>query len=196
MLHKLRCHWGVVGFLLLLAWFWEAVGGAALGMILVAAAVHECGHLAALWLLGAQGTALRLSPMGAVLRTESLQFSYPGELFAVLAGPGANFLCGVMLTQLGGTYPPAASAAGAHWVLGIFNLLPAAPLDGWRCLQLLFCWAFGPAAGERISAVVVILAALALSGGIALLMVVSGGNLWLLPSAAGFLLNACRSVGN
>jgi hypothetical protein len=43
-------------------------------------------------------------------------------------------------------------------------------------------------------AVGVALAALLLSVGIVLLIIFSGGNLWLLPSAAGFLLNACRSV--
>lgn len=70
MLHKLRRHWETVGFLLLLVWFWEAAGGAALGMILFAAVVHEGGHLAALRLLKAPGTALRLSPLGAVIHAE------------------------------------------------------------------------------------------------------------------------------
>ena len=194
MLHKLRRHWGTVGFLLLLVWFWEAAGGAALGMILFAAVVHEGGHLAALRLLRAPGTALRLSPLGAVIHAEDLRLSYPGELFAVLSGPCANILCGAVLTHLSRVYPPAASAAGAHWVLGIFNLLPAMPLDGWRGLQLLLCWMIGPAAGERIAGAAGVLAALLLSVGIVLLIIFSGGNLWLLPSAAGFLLNVCRSM--
>jgi hypothetical protein len=68
------------------------------------------------------------------------------------------------------------------------------PLDGWRGLQLLLCWMIGPAAGERIAGAAGVLAALLLSGGIVLLIIFSGGNLWLLPSVAGFLLNACRSM--
>lgn len=196
MWHKLRSHWGTVGFLLLLALFGEALGWKTLLMILFAAAVHELGHLAALKLLGISEVVLRISPFGAVLWTENLRLSYSRELLAVMAGPGVNLLCGSMLNILASVHPEAAAFAGAHWTLGLFNLMPAAPLDGWRILQLLLCWLLGPAAGDRAADVIGGTAALFLAGGIAFLMHFSGGNLWLLPSAAGLASAGIRTLTN
>lgn len=76
----------------------------------------------------------------------SAGLSYGKELAAVLAGPLANLLWGLLLAWLGG---PWLVPAGANLVLCAFNLLPVRPLDGGRALELLVSWAAGPAAGER-----------------------------------------------
>lgn len=190
----LRPYWGTLGFLLLLGWFWRINGLEPLMMLLSAAAVHEAGHLLVLRLVGGAADGFRLSPFGAVIRTEELQLSYFRELLAVLAGPGANLATGVLCSIVANGNAAAEAIAGAHWVLGIFNLLPAAPLDGWRALQLLLCWLAGPGAGTRIAGAVGGACALVLAAGILTLMTASGGNLWLLPAAVGVAVSGLRAA--
>ena len=142
-------------------------------------------------LLGGGGVRLRLSPFGAVMETDGLRLSYAGELAAVLAGPGVNLLFGLLL-PLAFPGPVGIETAGANWVLGLFNLIPAAPLDGWRAVQLLLCWRLGPDWGAAWSAVIGTVGSLALLGQLLWLMAVSGGNIWLLPPAVGMAVNGLR----
>ena len=89
------------GFCLLAAWFTLGSGWELLGTVLGAAALHELGHCGALRLLGVPVTGLRIGIFGAELAADRRGLSYPGELAAVLAGPGANLLCALLLTVLG-----------------------------------------------------------------------------------------------
>lgn len=177
-----RTAWNLTGFLLLLAWFSLLNGWRLTLLVLSAAAVHELGHLLALKLVGGGPVRLELSPFGAVMRISGLGLSYPRELAAVLAGPGANFLMGGALLLAG---PAHETAAGANWVLGCFNLLPAAPLDGWRAMQLVLSWLLGPDRGAAWASALGGAGGILLGSGILWLMLRSGGNLWLLPAAAG-----------
>lgn len=169
----------------MLLWFWYANGLSMLAAVLSAAAAHEAGHLTVLYLLGAPVMALRLSAFGAELHATRQQLGYGGELAVVLAGPAVNLVCGLVLAQLG---PPFWPAAGAHLILGAFNLLPLRPLDGGRAVYTLVCWLAGPAAGERVTRVLGALTAAGISLVLAGLMWYSGGSLWLLPPLAGALL--------
>ncbi len=184
--------WGLLGLGLLAGWFCLLNGWRAAMAIFSAAALHELGHLAAVRLLGGRTAGFTLTPFGGELRAAGL--SYPGELAAVLAGPGTNLLtCLVLtslpsaLTELGYTF------LGANLVLGVFNLLPAAPLDGWRAWELLLCWLLGPDRGGRWSAALGGLGSAALTLGVLWLMVRSGGNIWLLPAALGIALGGVRA---
>ena len=168
------------GFAVLAAWFVLANGWEPLVTVLEAAAVHELGHWAALRALGAEVTGFRLSALGAVLETDSGRLSYGGELAAVLAGPGANFLAALALAVLGEDRWMA--AIGANLVLCVFNLLPVRPLDGGRALYLLVSWRRGPAAGETAALWAGTVAASALAGLIGSVMWLTGGSLWLLPA--------------
>lgn len=173
------------GFWLVLLWFWYANGFSMLTAVLSAAAVHEAGHLAVLHLLGVPVTALRLSAFGAELHAPRGRLGYGGELAAVLAGPAVNLVCGLVLAQLG---PAFWAGAGAHLILGSFNLLPLRPLDGGRAVYALVCWLAGPAAGERVTRLLGALTAAGIALALAGLMWYSGGSLWLLPPLAGALL--------
>ena len=186
-----RRWWDLLGLGLLLSWFCLLNGWRTTAVLLSAALVHEGGHWAALRLLGGGGVRLRLSPFGAVMEPDGLRLSYGRELAAVLAGPGVNLLWGLLLPLvLPG--PLGTEAAGANWVLGLFNLMPAAPLDGWRALQLLLCWRLGPDRGAAWSAVIGTAGTLALLGQLLWLMAASGGNVWLLPPAAGMAVSGVR----
>ena len=115
-------------------------------MVLGAAAIHELGHWLVLRHCGVQTASLRLTVFGAEMVSVSAGLSYGKELSAVLAGPLANLLWGLLRAGLGG---PWVVPAGANLVLCGFNLLPVRPLDGGRALELLVSWAAGPAEGER-----------------------------------------------
>ena len=180
------------GFLLLIGWFGAVNGWRLLATVLAAAAVHELGHCLVLRAAGARITGLRVGVFGAVLETDSARLSYPRELAALLAGPGANLLCAAALSLAGGGRWNV--AVGANLVLCGFNLLPIRPLDGGRALYLLVSWAAGPAAGEWSVRWVGACAAASLATVLTWLMWRSGGSLWLLPAAAGLLAASLREA--
>ncbi len=168
-------------------WFGLANGWDLLAVVLSAAALHELGHLLVLWMRGAEVTGLRISVFGAELNASCTRLSYAGELAAVLAGPVVNLCCGLLLALLGQSVP-----AGAHIVLGMFNLLPIRPLDGGRALELMVSWAAGPAAGAWAARWIGACAAMSLATVAIWIMWRTGGSLWLLPAAAGALGIAVR----
>ena len=184
MLRKIvkRC-WGMLGLLLMLALFCSFQGTTALMLIVAASFLHETAHLLVLWALGGRVSFLSASSNGLQICADSLGISYFRESMAVLAGPVVNIAAGVCLSALSSSWPDLTAAAGANWVLGLFNLLPAAPLDGWRFLQLLLYWRLGPVGGARAAALCGGICGAFLSAGLLLLMIYSGGNLWLLPTA-------------
>ena len=172
------------GFCLLVLWFGMINGWKLLAAVLSAAAVHELGHWFVLKLLGGRGTALRVSVFGAEMRVAG-RLSYGEELAVVLAGPGVNILCGIILALF---EEPWMICAGVHLVLGCFNLLPIRPLDGGRALFLVGSWGAGPAVGERL--VRIVGGCTALTGAVFLLWLMcrSGGSLWLFPAMTGMLI--------
>ena len=128
--------WQGIGFALLLIWFWNENGAQPLVLLLTAAAVHEGAHLLVFRCFGVRPATFSLSPFGAVLEVDSRRLSYGAELAAVLAGPCANLVCGAVLCRAAaGGNTALFAAAGAHLVLGAFNLLPLRPLDGGRALR-------------------------------------------------------------
>lgn len=179
------------GFWLLLGWFAAVNGWRPLAAVLSAAILHELGHWAALRLLGARLLSLRLGALGAVMETDSGRLSYGGELAAVLAGPGTNLLCALVLSALG---PGTEALVGAHLILGAFNLLPVRPLDGGRALCLLLTWLLGPR-GEEAARWISAVSALAAAVGLAFVIRLTGGSLWLLPAIAGALAAGARELG-
>ena len=178
-----------VGACLLVGWFTMVNGWRLTGMVLSAAAIHELGHYVVLRLLGGRVTALRVSVFGAEMETDGAALSYGRELMAVLAGPMANLLAGLVLARVG--YP---AAAGAHLVLCAFNLLPVRPLDGGRAFYLLAGWLLGPAAGGGLCRGLGGCTALSLATVLVWVVVRSGGSLWLLPAAVGLSVAAFREL--
>lgn len=176
------------GFCLLAAWFGAVNGLRLLVIVLAAALIHEAGHWLALRAAGAEILSLQAGMLGMVMETDCRRLSYGWEMMALLAGPGANLLCACLLTLLA----EGRESAGAHLVLGAFNLLPVRPLDGGRALYLLAVWWLGPGRGELLARAVGAVTAVLLAVGLCLLCRWTGGSLWLLPAAAGFLAAAGR----
>lgn len=172
------------GFLLLTAWFALENGWRPLLALLSAAAVHELGHLLALRFFRVPVTRFRLCIFGAELQADRGRLSYGQDLAVLLAGPGINLLCGWALSWAARGRGWMYLAAGAHLLLGLFNLLPVRTLDGGQALRLLIQWHRGPDAGGRLCAVVNALCAAGIAACLILLMRISHGSLWLLPAAA------------
>lgn len=98
--------------------------------VLIAAAVHECGHLLAIWLTGGKVLSFRLHGGGAAIETAPME---PGrEALCALAGPGLG-----ALTILAWRVFPELALAGL--VQTVFNLIPIYPLDGGRAVRNICC---------------------------------------------------------
>ena len=159
---------------------------AMLPALLLPVTVHELGHLLALKLLGFRLRALGLEAKGLMIRYSGMG-SWLQEAAAVLAGPLAGLLYGILLLPAEGTFPEWLSVSGSvSLMLTGFNLLPILPLDGGRALGAL-CFRFLEKAEaerllSRISAAAMILLLL---GGTVLLFrqksaALLAAGLWLL----------------
>ena len=129
--------WVSPGFLLLSALFllWDRDGTAA--AVMAAGALHEGGHLAALYAAGGRVRRVEFTLLGAKIVTEKGRgWSYGGELLSVLAGPGANLGAAALCAAIGWKEWHFL-LGGVNLALGTFNLLPIPGLDGGRAIRLL-----------------------------------------------------------
>ena len=164
--------------------------------LLGAAIIHECGHYALLRRFGAGVSHLSVTVFGAEMRVDdAARLSYGREMLAVAAGPAINLLLALALGAVGRWWDGAYLFAGTNLVLGIFNLLPARPLDGGRLLWIAVAWISEPFTADRITAwVSLILSLLLLTGGIWVLWR-WGSSPFLLLGAVGLAVGNLREMG-
>ena len=98
--------------------------------VLLAAAVHELGHILAVRFMGGRIRSLRLHAFGA--RIEAAPMSYGRAALCALAGPAAG-----ALTLLAWRSFPELALAGL--VQTVFNLLPLPHLDGGTAARNICC---------------------------------------------------------
>lgn len=135
------------GFLLLGAFLFYMDTGGLLAWTAAACALHELGHYLAVRALGGRVVRLRLSCVGAeMVLSARFPLTPGGTIGAALAGPAVNLALAAAAARMGeGLY----LFAGLNLALGLFNLLPAAQLDGGRALGGLLALAAGPEAAGR-----------------------------------------------
>lgn len=177
------------GFLVLAAWLNYMDRQGILPGALLSCVFHELGHVLILRLLDIDVKYIRITAIGAEIRTVE-GITYLGELCAALAGPGVNLVLAAVLCRL----PGGEMLAGLNLVLACFNLLPIGQLDGGRVAVCLLSLALGAERGARLASYgswaavcLVCLASLALAR--------RGGNVTLSLTAAWILASMARERG-
>lgn len=109
--------------------------------------IHETAHLLAAKKFGIRAREIELFPFGGVARIDGmLELSPRTEIMVALAGPGINFLLcltGLYFWPWLSQWPLGILFFEANLMLGVFNLLPALPLDGGRALRSLLAKRIG-----------------------------------------------------
>lgn len=158
------------GFLFLAAFLFYQSTSSFLITFLLAAALHEGGHLLAARWRGVPVRALSMTAFGCVLDfVDEALVRDRDLLWIAAAGPLCNLLFALLcVTPWVGRWRGAALFGAEHLLLALFNLLPVFPLDG----AVLCAGLLKPNVGERRAEQVV----LVLSGGLGLAAV--GAALW------------------
>lgn len=132
-------------FLWLLALF--ALAGLVNKLLLVFSAVllHELSHMLMAMGLGYKVKQVELLPFGAVARINNLaDASAVSEIMIAAAGPLTSMalavLCYSTMNEAGSWRDICKFYGEVNLMLGVFNLLPALPLDGGRILRALLSW--------------------------------------------------------
>lgn len=111
----------------------------------LASAMHEGGHLLAMLALGCPPRVCTLGAFGMRIEMDAARLvGYHRNILISLAGPLVNLLAAPILWMCG-----CKQAAVVHLILAVFNLLPAAALDGGQMLRCLFCLAGKEARADR-----------------------------------------------
>ena len=143
----------LIAFGVLCGWEWLAAA-------LLAAMVHESGHLLMLRGFGAGRGRLRIDGAGLSWERRGRTLGYGGELLSFLAGPAANGVAALLLARIAAAsgWQGGYFLAGTQLVLGGFNLLPVLPLDGAQALITFLSWLIEPVTAYRITTTVSLLA--------------------------------------
>ena len=177
-------HWS---FLFALAWMMLSGGGLsglAFGLLLFGSVLlHELGHSLVARRLRVPIEGINLHLFGGVAKMGGPPQSPHDEMWITIAGPIVSLLLAAGFS--GWTYLQPAEApdwvpwiAGANWMLGLFNLLPALPMDGGRVFRAWLAKRKGLSEGTRLAVRANRFFALAMAGyGLFV------GNTWLLAMA-------------
>jgi Zn-dependent protease len=157
-----RLHWSL---LLLGAWIGFTAGGGALGALIGAVLLfasivaHEVGHALVARAYGIQTRDIVLTPIGGVARLDGMPAKGRAEVAIAIAGPAVSLaIAGLSFAAL--TFLPvhglAASVLGSlvwsNGMLGVFNLIPAFPMDGGRVLRGVLAERIGMARATDVAA--------------------------------------------
>lgn len=97
----------------------------------LAAAIHELGHLTALYAFKGMVTGICFNLCGIKIEHNSACLSYAKEFVCIIFGPLFGIIAAIIAARLNYSV-----FAGISFAVSVFNLLPARPLDGG---QAVFC---------------------------------------------------------
>ena len=116
---------------------------------ILAAAIHELGHLIAARILGIALRSLDIGPLGATIRVCDGLISYKKEWLLCFSGPLFNlFSAAVAAVLLHGEFSRLFCPISV--ILAMLNLLPLQGFDGGRMLAVTVSHVAGPQISERV----------------------------------------------
>ncbi len=103
--------------------------------VILAVAMHESGHLFAMWLLESTPKSIRLIP-ASVQITRSINGKYKNDILIAVSGPFVNLVLFVTLyvNFLAFKNETVLYYSLINLIVGVFNLLPVTGLDGGTAL--------------------------------------------------------------
>ena len=104
-------------------------------MSLLAAALHEVGHLVAARFLKIPIGSMRFDLLGARIDVKGRILSYGEEWLLCAAGPASSLVCSIFGAFFWSHGKLAVAFSCASLLLGILNLLPIQTFDGGRMLE-------------------------------------------------------------
>ena len=123
--------------LLCAASFFDRTGNLPWGLL--AASLHEAGHLAAMFFIpGNAPEEVSVTPFGMRIERNPLSEFGRGNAFVLAAGSGMNFLCAAV------TFGFLPQFASVSLVLGVLNVLPVEGMDGGGILRIVLEQTFAP----------------------------------------------------
>lgn len=137
-------------------------------LIFACVTAHEFGHVLMADRFGVKTTDITLFPIGGVASMEQIPEKPSQELLIALAGPAVNIVIAILIlsaTRMTVETIQLADLANGHigltlrlaianLALGLFNLLPAFPMDGGRVLRALLATKFSHTQATRYAAVI------------------------------------------
>lgn len=119
---------------------------------MLAALIHEGGHLLVMVLCRIPPAVVAVRPFGVlILEKSGSRRTYWKDGLVALGGPLANGITAVLLFLLqGGTRWASSPLLMANLALGVFNILPVESLDGGRALSALLSGHCSPSRTERV----------------------------------------------
>lgn len=158
-----RLHWSLLAIAAFVV-VTQGLGavGSVLGAVLLFASivVHELAHALTARLYGVRTRDIVLTPIGGIARLEGMATGM-GEVAIALAGPIASLALAAgafgvvwLLPLKGLALSIVTTLAWSNAMLGLFNLIPAFPMDGGRVLRGLLASRIGLSPATRLAATV------------------------------------------
>lgn len=122
-------------------------------LCIASSVLHETGHIAALKITKSAPQKIKIGPGGMKLTDNRLlERSYKKDIAAALSGPAINIISFLLLYLFWKilSHDFLLMAAAVSLIIGLFNLLPIAPLDGGRILYSLICIKSDPLTAHKI----------------------------------------------
>jgi Zn-dependent protease/CBS domain-containing protein len=155
---EVRLHWSLLAVFALIVWSltdgvfpsqnpglshgtYLAMGIVAAVLFLASILLHELGHSLVARREGVEVDSITLWLFGGVSQFKGRYRSAGDEFRVAFAGPLISILLGVLFALIAVAHLPSSVDGVAAWlgyinlILAVFNLLPAAPLDGGRVLH-------------------------------------------------------------
>ncbi len=180
------------GFILLFSAIYFFDDRGILAALIPAVLAHEAGHCLCLRAFGARLKSIRLDLTGVSLSYAGAHMTLIQELCATIAGPVCGLVYAFAASWLSSQWRMSvfSLSAGISFVLSIFNLLPAMPLDGGRALLLILHRLHGRRSAAKIQYIMgLVISLILLIGGIwcvdrgfGCALILSG--IWLLMAAS------------